>query len=162
VNRSSSPELKLLAQQMIESLENKNPQNASTATDNTAGTASRSYTTNDNAIHLFVMVADMKKVNTTAAKLKISDYNQKYNSLEKLSTTSIYLDDKFQIITVSNFPDKEKAMDYYNGIVKSEYVFATLQKDGFQVFVISVDNYPILYKTKDLKNYTEFFKDNYL
>lgn len=160
VAKAPTGDLKTLAQRIIESAENKEPQ-STTSSGNTQA-VSRSYSKKDDAIHLFVMVADMKKINTTATKLKISDYNQKYMSLDKLSTTSIYLDDSHQLITVSNFPDKEHAMNYFTGINSSDYVFGTLQRSDFQIFVISVDNYPILYKAKDLKTYMEFFKENYL
>ncbi len=158
----SVPELKSLAQQIIDGLENKEPQATAATTGGTPATVSRSYSNDAKAIHLFVLVADMKKINATAVKLKISDYNQKYNSLDKLSTTTMYLDESHQVITVSNFPDKEHAMNYYSGISNNDYVFSTIAKDGFQIFVISVDNYPILYKTKDMKTYMEFFKENYL
>ncbi len=121
----------------------------------------KSYVLNTESIHLFIVVADIKKINVSALKLKISDFNIKYNSLEKLSTSSIFLDDSHQMITVSNFENKEKAFMYYAGISNNQYVFSTIDKTGISSFVISVENYPILYKSRDVEKYLEFFKANY-
>ncbi len=114
------------------------------------------------SIHLFILVADMRKVNINALKIRVSDHNLKYNSLDKLTTSSLYLDDTHQIISVSNFENQAKAMDYYTGILNNQYVFSNLNKGDFEAFVITVDNYPILYKNKDVGKYLEFFKVNYL
>ncbi|MHC1708469.1 MAG: tetratricopeptide repeat protein [Bacteroidales bacterium] len=124
------------------------------------GTA-RTFMPDTAAIHLFIVVADMKKVNVSALKIKVSDHNMKFNSLDKLSTSSLYLDDTHQLISVSNFEDKDKAMTYYTGIMNSTYVFSSLNKADYEAFIISVDNYPILYKNKDVEKYLEFFKENY-
>lgn len=125
------------------------------------GTA-KTFMVDTAAIHLFIIVADMRKVNVNALKIKISDHNLKYNSLDKLTTSSLYLDDTHQLISVSNFENKEKAMNYYTGVLTDQYVFSTLKKGDYEAFVITVDNYPILYKNKDVAKYLDFYKENYL
>jgi tetratricopeptide (TPR) repeat protein len=126
-----------------------------------SGPVSKDFATNPEAIHLFIIVADITKVNVSALKLKISDFNLKYNSLEKFSTSSIFLDDSHQLITVSNFENQEKGMLYYTGITNNQYVFSNVDKTAIKSFVISVENYPILYKSRDVEKYLEFFKANY-
>jgi hypothetical protein len=96
-----------------------------------------------------------------ALKIKISDFNKKNNSIDNLSTSSLFLDDTRQMITVSNFENQEKAMTYFTAITKSQYVITTLDETGWTPFVISVDNYPILYKNKDIEAYSTFFEENY-
>jgi len=66
-----------------------------------------------------------------------------------------------QIITVSNIGDKEKAMLYFVSLQKDEKFKTLLSGIGFENFIITVDNYSTLYKTKDLNAYKEFFTKNY-
>jgi hypothetical protein len=63
---------------------------------------------------------------------------------------------------VGNFPTIEKSMSYYNSIMQNDYVFSNLEGDRIEGFVIAQENYPILYKDKDLDKYMAFFRLNYL
>ena len=121
----------------------------------------KNYAPNPDAIHLFVFITDIRKINVNALKIKISDYNQKYNRLDKLNVSSLFLDDSHQMITISNFQNKDLVMTYFSGIMANEYINSSLVKDGYKAFAISVDNYPIFYKNKDVEKYLEFFQANY-
>lgn len=120
------------------------------------------YNYDANAIHLYALVVNIKDVNINALKIKISDFNQKYYSLDDLSITSVFLDDTHQIITVSNFADKENAIDYYDAINRSEYIFTTIRNTDYKDFVISVDNYPVFYKNRGIEQYMSFYQENYM
>ncbi len=122
---------------------------------------SKNFTVNPEAIHLYVIIADMKKINVNALKLRVSDHNLKYASLEKLTTSSLYLDDTHQIISVSSFTTQDKAMNYMIGVKADNYVFSGSKPGDYEAFVITVDNYSILYKNKDVEAYLNFYKDNY-
>jgi len=66
------------------------------------------------------------------------------------------------MITVNNFYDALKAVDYYLSIKGSPYVYNKLENVGdFSDFVISVENYPVFYKNKDTELYKRFFEKNY-
>ena len=75
---------------------------------------------------------------------------------------SLMLDDSRQMITVNNFDNSRTAITYFMGILTSKYIFTKLENAGeYQNFVISVENYPILYKNKDVPLYLRFFEQNY-
>ncbi len=119
------------------------------------------YQKNDSTIHFYVVVIDAKKVKVNEFKNKISDYNTEYHRLLNLTASNVFLDDVSQIITVANFNDKTAAMKYFSAIKDNKKVFDGYNKNDFKQFVISVENYPVFYKDKNISKYFEFFEKNY-
>jgi tetratricopeptide (TPR) repeat protein len=120
------------------------------------------YQFDPNAMHFYVLVVNDNLVDVDALKIKISDYNSKFHSLENLMVNSLLLDQGRQMVTVNNFENSETAMNYFLGILDSKYIFTKLENAGeYYAFVISVENYPILYKNKDILQYIRFFEKNY-
>jgi tetratricopeptide (TPR) repeat protein len=120
------------------------------------------YEFNPNDDHLFIMLINKKKVNADATKIRISDFNQKYFSLEKYLVNSILLDENQELISVSNFKGSQPAMDYFNFFGVDDYVMSNLSTGDYRIFVISMKNYPVYYKDKDTDKYLIFFEKNYL
>jgi hypothetical protein len=114
------------------------------------------------AVHFYVLVVKDELVDVDALKIKITDYNTKFHDLENLMVNSLLLDNGRQMITVNNFDNSETAMSYFVGILNSKYIFTKLENAGeYFDFVISVENYPVLYKNKDVLQYLRFFEKNY-
>jgi tetratricopeptide (TPR) repeat protein len=120
------------------------------------------YTYEPKALHFYILIVDGTKVNVNATKVKIADFNIKYYKLENLAISSILLNNKQQMITVSNFPDKEKAMAYYNAIINSDYVFTNIKQGDYLHFVVSGENYKTFYQIKNTDQYLKFFDKNYI
>lgn len=124
--------------------------------------AEKIYSFDANAVHFFVLLVNSEKTNVEALKIKISDFNIKNHDLENLQVNSLLLDNSLEMITVGNFDDSEKAMNYFNDINESKYIFTRLENTGdYYDFLISTDNYPILYKNKNIQQYLRFFEKNY-
>ncbi|MDD4552712.1 MAG: tetratricopeptide repeat protein [Bacteroidales bacterium] len=124
--------------------------------------SSKLYKFDPNALHFFVIIVDGDLVDVDALKIKISDYNTKFHDLDQLMINSILLDERRQMITINNFDNSDKAMNYLIGIRDSKYIFTRLENAGtYYDFVISVENYPVLYKNKDIPQYLRFFEKNY-
>jgi hypothetical protein len=154
-----------LAQKVLDYLKNqRNSKGEPIISDSTAlpETISRLYTFNANSIHFFILIADNNRVDINALKVKISDFNSKYHSLESLQVNSLLLDGPQEMITVNNFDNDEKALDYFISIQNNPYIFTKLENTGgYSDFVISADNYPIFYRSKDIKQYLRFFEKYY-
>jgi hypothetical protein len=120
------------------------------------------YSFNPDSKQIFALVINDENVNINALKVRISDFNQKYYSLENLSITNILLNSTTHFVMVGNFSTISDAMNYYNAIMANLYVFANLNKEEFNGFAIAQENYPVFYKDKDVKKYLAFFKKNYL
>jgi hypothetical protein len=120
------------------------------------------YSYDANAVHFFVILVNSVKTNVDALKIKLSDFNMKNHDVENLQVNSLLLDNNVEMITVGNFDNSEKAVTYFNGIADNRYIFARLENTGdYYVFLISTDNYPILYKNKNIQQYMRFFEKNY-
>jgi len=154
-----------LAQKILDYLKTqRNSKGEPIVTDSTAlpPPISKLYTFNPNSIHFFVLIAANNRVDINALKIRIADFNLKYHSLENLQVNSILLEGLQEMITVNNFDNDEKAMDYFISIQNNPYIFTNLENTGgYSDFVISADNYPIFYRSKDIKQYLRFFERYY-
>jgi len=112
--------------------------------------------------HLYLLVVKRAAIKLNAMKVRISDHNKKYYSIRNLTVNSVLLDDVRYMITVGNFENAEEAMDYYERISGDAYVFGELGTGNFTETVISIKNYPIFYREKDVDLYKKFFEKNYL
>lgn len=120
------------------------------------------YNFDPNSKQIFALIVRGEKVNINALKVRISDFNMKYYSLDNLSITNILLDKTTHFLMVGNFNTIEKSMMYYNAIMSNDYVFSNLEDQELYRFVIAQENYPVLYKDKDIDKYLAFFKQKYL
>jgi len=124
--------------------------------------SSLNYKFDPSAFHFFVVIVNAKSNDISQLRNLISDHNKLYFSLEKLNTTNIFFTTNEQMITVSNFKDKEKAMTYYYSIEKNNNLRTMLDKLNANKFIISAENYSTLYKQKNVEDYKQFFIKNYL
>ena len=155
-----------LAQKVLDYLKNqRDSKGEPIITDTTAlpETISKLYSFNPNSIHFFILIADNNRMDINALKIRIADFNSKSHSLENLHVNSLILGGPQEMITVNNFDNDEKAMDYYISIQNNPYIFTKLENSGgYDDFVISAENYPIFYRNKDIKQYLRFFEKYYV
>ena len=139
---------------------NGNEEGSSTTADSTLLTTV--YSTDMNAVHFFMMLVDASKTNINALKIRLSDFNAKYYKIAQLKINSIVFMNDLQMITVGNFENAQKALDYYESVLTNNYINTQINKIEENTFVISVDNYPIFYREKDVVNYMKYFNTVYL
>ena len=124
------------------------------------------YTYDDKNLHFVIILANIKEVKIDQLKGHLHGFNTEFFRLQKFDISSFYLDNDnvTQMVTVSKFDNKEKAMDYYN-LLKTDTKYVGYLKDApsTKIYVISDVNYPIIYHQKDKRGeYDAFFKENYL
>ncbi len=122
------------------------------------------YKVADDQLH-YVIVVFKNDVSLNDAKIAITDYNNKYHSLQKLRMNNIFLGDgdtRYPLIAIRRYKDKAEAMDYYRTVQKNEKDFLDKKKFDFYVLPIGQDNYRELLKSKNLDDYRTFFELNYL
>lgn len=112
--------------------------------------------------HFYVLIVNHNEINVDATRIRISDFNTSNYRLDNLSVNAVLIDDERQMISVSNFKGKERAIAYYNAINANEYVFSPQLRKESQHFVISSDNYPVFYRDKGIETYMKFFQKHYL
>ena len=125
------------------------------------------YVYDSKAFHFVIILANSKEVKVDQLKGHLSNFNTEFFRLQKFDPiSSFYLDDNVtQMVTISKFENKDKAMDYYN-ILKTDtkYVGYLKTTPSTKIYVISDANYVTFYKqNKDKRDqYDTFFKENYL
>ncbi len=70
---------------------------------------------------------------------------------------SLELSDSISMTVVQPFANKDDALLFYD-IIKAEQIFDAV---GNPSFVISVSNFDILYKSKEIEAYLEFYRDHF-
>jgi len=118
------------------------------------------YKVNEKIPHFVILEVNSNNVKVNPLKVRISDFNKKYFRLRKLRIKSLLLDNQRTIITVGNFNNQKDASTYYQALKSDEYVLSGVNKKDYELFPISTQNYPIMYRDKDIKGYLEFMKDN--
>ncbi len=158
-------EVKKLAEQILASLGDQRNSQGEPLLPDSAGQVEQGpdlYAFQPESVHFYVLVVDGSQVDVNALKIKIADFNTRYFSMENLMVNSILFDNNRSMITVNNFSNADKSLTYLANIRDSKYVFTKLQSTGeYTDFVISVENYPILYRNKDLTLYNRFFERSY-
>lgn len=125
-------------------------------------TEAETFTFDETDFHFYVFIADIRKANFNDMKVRISDFNKKYFSTQTFEISSLYLDNTTQMITVSKFPNKAKAMDYFNYIKTQTDVMKGIKLNEVTQYLLSDKNYVLYYKNKEMRpQYDAFFKLNY-
>ena len=118
------------------------------------------FTYQSDAKHLFMMIIN-SAVEVDPLKVRISDFKKKYFRLERLNIKSLLLDNQRTLITIGNFENKDKADNFYSALKNDEYVLSGMDPTAYEIYTISMNNYPVFYRDKDVKAYREFFKRYY-
>jgi len=117
------------------------------------------FITNLNKPHYFVYTYN-KDTETYELLLQIFGKLIAQNELN-LSVQSLILDGKNSMILIQEFKDKEAALAF-DQLVKKVNPEGQIKKAGiFYDFIITKDNFDILYNTKELDSYLTFYRKNY-
>lgn len=112
--------------------------------------------------HLFIIMLPADgTVNTRSLRMGISNFNRKNYRTKNLQLSPIQFNEELQMVSVKDFSDEDKAMNYYRAFSKSKGEVKDINEGEFMRFVISYSNYATLYKEKDIAAYLNFFKQNY-
>ena len=124
-------------------------------------TASANYKTQQGQ-HYFAVIVPNKGNDVNTIKTRISNFNQSFFSGTNFQITSSFLDQDHQVVLLSFFESREKAMEYYSMFNSDRNFLSGINDQGFAAFAISPDNYTQLFKNKDVEGYASFFTKNYL
>jgi hypothetical protein len=112
--------------------------------------------------HYFAIVVPVGRGNPEQVKGQISDYNAKNHLAANLRITANLLDRSHQIILVKSFRRQDYGMTYYEAFTTNREALTELNASGYDMFLISSENYVELFKSKKLEEYKAFFAQYYL
>ena len=95
-------------------------------------------------------------------KGRMSNFNSEYFSQETLTIKNLQFSPTEALIFVTGFKETKKAMDYYDAILGDTTVFAGIDLQTTNQFIISQKNFGRFYQQKEIPPYVQFFLNNYI
>jgi tetratricopeptide (TPR) repeat protein len=110
---------------------------------------------------LIVISPDDPKI-ADVFKTRVGNFNSIFYSEKSFDLSSSLFGNKKQLIILKSFASAKEIMEYREYLLNDPDVFkGDVKKDLFKVYPIQPDNLPILYKSKNIEGYQEFFEENY-
>lgn len=117
------------------------------------------YTSKFNQKHYFILVYNTKPELTSNIPTEIDNFLNENNL--KMTTGNLVLDEKYSMVLVNELPGKGSASSFLDLFTKSNNLEVTYKGEIFYPLVITIENFEILYESKDLKSYLTFFEKYY-
>ncbi len=116
-----------------------------------------------NELHYMLIVFNDQSVDLNKAKIVVSDYNSKYNKLDRLNITNVYLgrNNDVPVLVMRRFTDGKNALLYYSATKANAADFLSPVQASYQIYPVSQTNYREILKQRSLEGYEEFFRQNY-
>ena len=105
----------------------------------------------------YVLVICNKKVRVNPLKIRIGDFNKNNFRMDQLKVKNVMLNKEDALITIEKFENVNKAIDYQSAMFLTDYIFGGIDKENYNVLIISVSNYPIFYQEKNIEEYLDFW-----
>jgi tetratricopeptide (TPR) repeat protein len=119
------------------------------------------YTYEPSSGHLVMVIASTERVRIDPLRVRLSDFNTRNFRSANLNLRSLVLNDQFTLVTIGNFSDSREAEAYRISLAQSDYVFGGVDQNDYFVMPVSLSNYPVFYRQKDIQEYARFLKKNY-
>ncbi len=112
------------------------------------------------SVHFYVLVVNTRDIQVRQLRADINEFNRSNFSENNLNLSTLFFDDRRQLVTITNFSDADKAKAYgdmlTDAMSKNEHDSA-----HYKGFIISVDNYPVFYQERKLEEYLQFYNMAY-
>ncbi len=114
-------------------------------------------------IHYVLIVFDDAQAKLNDLKVELEDYNQKYNKLDRLRATPIFIgsDNETPVLVMRRFKSGREANEYYQTARKNSGEFLAGSGQHFKVYPVSQTNYREILKARSFEGYEEWFRANY-
>ena len=154
IEKYPDSDLKAYAQKLLEASTKFEPLQSDNSSAN-------SYLEDFDQEHMFVVVFDKGLGLAEALPPRLDTLNQESFKNLSLQAGNMSLTDNKGMIMVNEFKNKKEALGYMNQFNHKNDLKSEFPPDMVQEFVISKDNFQILYKTKDINSYVSFFEKHY-
>ena len=111
--------------------------------------------------HYFILVYGANSGSEEVLLTQIEEFNVAHFNDRGLTTGTLKLDDDMDIIVVARFNNQSEALYYYDLFLAEQTTDTEFASLKFDNFVITKENFDVLYQTKELDNYRSFYSINY-
>jgi hypothetical protein len=95
-----------------------------------------------------------------AFKTNVANFNTIYYNSQTFDISST-LFEKQQFVLIKSFADAKEVISYHESLCADADTYKGLKKENVEIFPISSENLPILYKSKNLEGYRAFYIAQY-
>ena len=116
-----------------------------------------------NELHYVLIIFDKPDVDLNEAKISVAEYNNKYNKLDRIRITNVYLgsETKKPVLIMRRFKSGEAAMEFLTTAKEREQEFLNAGKYSYDMFAVSQSNYRELLKQRTDEAYREWYPEFY-
>ncbi len=111
--------------------------------------------------HFFVIIFSKASGLADILPQKLDTFSSSKFQALALKSANMNLDDEKAMIMVNEFRNKEDAQGYLQTYQTEADVKNEISDNKVQEFIITKDNFQILYKTKDISSYVSFYEKHY-
>lgn len=128
-----------------------------------AGGAGGGFKETMKELHYILIVFNDFDTNLNEAKIKVSEFNAKYNKADRLRTTNVYLgkDNKTPVLVVRRLKSGEVAKAYVENATQREQDFLNAGKYDYNIYAVSQSNYREVLKARTVEGYDDWYRENY-
>lgn len=120
------------------------------------------YSIDIDQANLIVFVVPSEGIDKTSFIKNIIRFNQMDDAFSKLNIEEKTLDDLREVIVISGHTDRESATRYFRMVVQNRDLFTPLGDAVYRNFLITNENLDIFLQEKNITEYMDFYKQNYL
>jgi len=128
-----------------------------------ASMASGGFKESMDELHYLLIVFHDEEMDLNAAKIKVAEFNNKYNKIDRLRVTNVYLGagNKTPVLVIRRIKSGELAMKYVDNAIEREKEFLNAGVFDYDIYAISQSNYREVLKARSVEGYKEWFRENY-
>ena len=115
----------------------------------------------DMAHHVIIIVKE-KKIRATQLQAKVGTFITTYYANSGYKTSPLMFTDSTQMVTISTFVNASEAKDFARHLQLADGPLTDYDKNDYQVFAISKQNYTTLYNRKQVEAYRQFYDKYYI
>ncbi len=111
--------------------------------------------------HSFVIIYPRDAEISEAFFAEVNEFAQDRFSKGELVSANLILDDNYAMVLMESFYDKAEALRFYGALSSTQSPLTRIEYANFDNFVITKENFQILYQLKDFEGYLKFFAQHY-
>lgn len=112
--------------------------------------------------HVFVVMVPNQSKIVENVKISVSNFNLSNKVFGELQVSSVVFSAEQQMISVKSFKDKENGMRYVESIRQYPEFQAEVEKNGYESFLISMENFAYFFQKKNVNDYLTFYANYYV
>lgn len=120
----------------------------------------REFQSDLNEKHFFVIAIPQNRLDINKLQYNIAAYNFSKFLIKEFDIEQKQYNENLMFVLVKSMENIEEAHWYQNGVLSDKYLNQEIQNNDLTYFVISENNYDLIFNTFTFKDYVDYFNKN--